>query len=633
LISHNESISLSKGGAKDRGFVFMVNVKNVGQEIQKLKAQKESLEQLITVGDLYIQQGNKLEARQYYQDAIKKYPKKADGYIRMGTLALLNESYDEADDNFQQAIDVDKNCIPAWIGLTKIFLKKQGITRAHEMIDRALKVDPNHSEAVFLGGLVKLRAGDYFHAQQLLTQASTTETSPFMPYAKFYLGILYAHQGWFQKAKIQFLGLKTHTAFNDLNSQNGIALRNNLALVELRLNNFTEAESWITMVTKAAKNVPASIWMNLAIIYWSQDKIPDAITAIKKANELDSKVFPWMKELEEYMQTGSKGLKDKIQGLLKENPKGYNVGLYLGCIIPNRYPFIEAASRHFLNEFAIGVKDLEGASCCPAPGVFRSFDIDTWLAIGSRNVVLSEQLNRDLVTMCNGCYGTLNDINSELKHDPKKKAQVNEHLKKIGKEFKGNIKVRHIMDVIINTIGMEELEKRITNKLNLRVAVHYGCHLLKPAKNKPWQESFENPEFFDKLIELTGCKSVPYKDKMMCCGAGGAVRTGAKEVSLDFTREKLVNMRDAGIDAIILCCPFCHLQFDLGQNETNQTFAGEIGEPFHIPVIYITQLLGLAIGLDPFRLGLLRTPKPKGVPPYQPVEPIFATYQEEIKWE
>ena len=133
-------------------------------------------------------------------------------------------------------------------------------------------------------------------------------------------------------------------------------------------------------------------------------------------------------------------------------------------------------------------------------------------------------------------------------------------------------------------------------------------------------------------MEITGATSVPYKDKMMCCGAGGAVRGGMKEVSLDFTYEKLTNIRKAGADVIVVCCPFCHLQFDLGQIEINNIYNDKIAEPFKIPIIYITQFLGLALGLDPFKLGLLKTPHVKGIPPFIPVESIFVKYLEQIDW-
>ena len=89
-----------------------------------------------------------------------------------------------------------------------------------------------------------------------------------------------------------------------------------------------------------------------------------------------------------------------------------------------------------------------------------------------------------------------------------------------------------------------------------------------------------------------------------------------------------MNMRNAGVDAVVLCCPFCALQFDLGQTECNNTFKDQIGKLFQIPILYITQLLGLAMGMDPYKMGILKTPKVKGVPPYVPFEPIFTKYQD-----
>ena len=165
--------------------------------------------------------------------------------------------------------------------------------------------------------------------------------------------------------------------------------------------------------------------------------------------------------------------------------------------------------------------DLPGASCCPAPGVFRSFDIDTSMTSGARNITLSEDINRDLITMCNGCYGTLNDVNTQLKEDPSKKAKVNEHLKKINKEYKGSQRVHHIVEIIYNNIGLENIKKRIIKPLGLNIAVHYGCHVLKPHDNKPWETGCEDPTFLDEMVEVAGCKSIPYKNKLMCCGAGG----------------------------------------------------------------------------------------------------------------
>jgi len=172
-------------------------------------------------------------------------------------------------------------------------------------------------------------------------------------------------------------------------------------------------------------------------------------------------------------------------------------------------------------------------------------------------------------------------------------------------------------------MGIDYLKDRIKLKLkNLKVGVHYGCHILKPSEKRPWNGESENPQFLDEIVEITGAQSVNYKDKYMCCGAGGAVRSAIKEVAADFTREKLINMRDADVDIIVDCCPFCHLQLDAGQKEVNSFFEEEIGEPFDIPVIYITQLLGVAMGIDPNRLGLIKNHELEGVSPYISISPF-----------
>jgi heterodisulfide reductase subunit B len=274
------------------------------------------------------------------------------------------------------------------------------------------------------------------------------------------------------------------------------------------------------------------------------------------------------------------------------------VSLFLGCLIPNRYPGIEKATRLCLGKLNIDCRDLTGASCCPAPGVFRSFDEPSWLALASRNIVLSEEMGRDVLTLCNGCYGSLAEANNKLKGNGELRQKTNEHLSGIGKEFRGSAEVRHITEFLFRETGVETL-KAVTRPLGLRVAVHYGCHLLKPSAGRGF-ESIERPAFFDALVEAAGCESVDYPDKQQCCGAGGGVRSGLSESALSLTRHKLSRIREAEVDCIVNACPFCHLQFDAGQVEIRKKWDTD----YSIPVVHFTQLLALAFGYSLEDVGL-----------------------------
>jgi len=274
------------------------------------------------------------------------------------------------------------------------------------------------------------------------------------------------------------------------------------------------------------------------------------------------------------------------------------LSLYLGCLIPNRYPGIEKATKLVLERLGIKWSELKEASCCPAPGVFRSFDQTTWLTLASRNIVLGEEKNTDILTICNGCFSTLKDANNILKNDISIRAQVNDHLKKIDIKYQGTIEIRHIIEFLDKEIGTKKINQLIERPLELRVAVHYGCHLLKPTKERKLGGA-EYPVFFDRLVEATGAISVPYEGKNSCCGAGGGVRSAMLETSLKMTEYKLQRMKKAGVDCIVEACPFCHLQYDSGQVEL-----AKAGKVFEIPVIHYSQLLGMALGYSFEEVGL-----------------------------
>ena len=272
---------------------------------------------------------------------------------------------------------------------------------------------------------------------------------------------------------------------------------------------------------------------------------------------------------------------------------------YLGCVAPHRYPGIEAATRKVFSKLSLGLVDMKGASCCPPPGVIRSFDIDTWLLTAARNLAIAERLELDMVTMCNGCYATLKEANYILKTDEEKRKHINSLLSEIGYHFEGKTNVRHIIEVLYFDVGIGSLKSYIKKKISARVAVFYGCHLVKPSNLRPWKDP-ERPRFLDEMVEALGAESVEYEHKMMCCGAGGAVRSGNPEVSLRIAQQRLHAMKEAKAECIVDVCPFCHLQFDLGQREIAERW----GDTVNLPVLYYTQLLGMAMGLDPEELGV-----------------------------
>ena len=269
---------------------------------------------------------------------------------------------------------------------------------------------------------------------------------------------------------------------------------------------------------------------------------------------------------------------------------------FLGCLMPNRYPGIEKATKEVFKHLNVELKDFNGASCCPAPGVTRSFDQTTWMTIGARNLAIAEQMGENIITVCNGCHGSLYESAHMLQNDDLR-AKANEHLKKIGMEYKGGTKVYHFAEVLYREITVEKVKEAVTQKLELNVAPFYGCHFLKPSKEKNIDNP-ERPHLLDDLIEATGATSVEYRDRMTCCGAGGGVRARSPDLALQFTSKHLENMRDAGVDCIVDVCPFCHLQFDRGQVDL------KVDEKDVIPVLHLSQFYGLAFGMDKNELGL-----------------------------
>jgi len=280
----------------------------------------------------------------------------------------------------------------------------------------------------------------------------------------------------------------------------------------------------------------------------------------------------------------------------------HEYAFFLGCIAPNRYPGCEASAIKTSEKVGIKLLPLKGGSCCPAPGAFGSIDLNIWYAMAARNVCLAEEMGKDITLICNGCYKSIYEVNEILKHNDELRDGANEVLAEIDMEFKGTINVWHLIEQYYDPkiCGVEKIRNSITRPLTgVKIAPHYGCHLLKPAKERHFG-SAEDPMWFEELIDALGAESVQYKNKMQCCGAGGGVRGYDLNQALDITNEKLINVQEVGADVLTEFCPFCQLQYDRGQVEIKETF----GKEYNLPVLHYNELLGLAQGMSPDELAL-----------------------------
>jgi len=269
-----------------------------------------------------------------------------------------------------------------------------------------------------------------------------------------------------------------------------------------------------------------------------------------------------------------------------------------GCLIPIKYPHMEAALRRTLPALGIEIVDLAGFSCCPDPIYFQAADKLAWLTLAARNLSLAEDAGLDIFTICSGCTGTLSEANHLLKQDPDLRARVNRRLARVGREYRGTREVRHIVVLLREAVGLDRVRASVRRPLTgVRVALHYGCHLLKPSEIMRVDDP-DDPRILHQLIEALGAEPVPHGERFLCCGKACI----DPDLPLAMTAAVLRSARDARVDCMGLICPTCFSSFDTGQ----LLIARKTGEQIEVPPVYYFQLLGLAQGLSAEEVGLTR---------------------------
>ena len=276
--------------------------------------------------------------------------------------------------------------------------------------------------------------------------------------------------------------------------------------------------------------------------------------------------------------------------------KNLKYALFSGCNIPQKENAYELSSIKVAEKLDIQLINLEDSNCC---GYFLGFiDKLSSTVLAARNLSLAEENGCDLVTLCNGCFGQLTRVNYELQTDASLLKKVNDMLGDIGKKYTGKTKVKHFTQVLLQDVGISKIKETIVKPMtNLRIAPHWGCHIVRPVKKMHFDDP-EDPQILDSLIGVTGAQLVDFLDRKMCCG--GPVSGVDEKVALQILSEKLGNIQRSKADAIVTVCPFCHIQFDLNQ----LTLEDEYSESYQIPVLHYPQLLGLAQGMSPDELGV-----------------------------
>jgi heterodisulfide reductase subunit B2 len=244
---------------------------------------------------------------------------------------------------------------------------------------------------------------------------------------------------------------------------------------------------------------------------------------------------------------------------------------------------------------ALGIEMVEptGWTCC---GATAGHQTDRVLAasLPAANLVKIKDMGLECIVNCAACYNRMKMANHEISTDSEIRTRV---CDAIGRDYDGSVNVRHFVEVLLKDVGLETIAKTVKHSLKgLKVACYYGCLLVRPPKVMKFDDP-ENPTSLDKLVKAMGGESLDWSGKVECCGGGlSLTRT---DVVVQLTDSILGMAQNAGADCIAVSCPMCQVNLDLRQQDIRK----QTGRNYEMPIVYITQLLGLSFGISSDKLG------------------------------
>jgi heterodisulfide reductase subunit B len=247
---------------------------------------------------------------------------------------------------------------------------------------------------------------------------------------------------------------------------------------------------------------------------------------------------------------------------------------------------------------ALGIELIEpkGWSCC---GATAGHQTDRFLSVAlpAASLAKVKDIGLDMVVSCAACYNRMEVANHEIQKSAEMRKDVGEAL---GRDYDGSVNVRHFLEVLLEDIGVEKIKESVKNPLNgLKVACYYGCLLVRPNEVTNFDDP-ENPTSLDKLVNALGAENLDWPHKVECCGGG--LSMSRTDVVVSLTDSILEMAAASGAQCITVGCPMCQINLDMRQLDIRK----QMGKSYDMPIVYITQLLGLGLGISPDELGLAK---------------------------
>jgi heterodisulfide reductase subunit B len=266
---------------------------------------------------------------------------------------------------------------------------------------------------------------------------------------------------------------------------------------------------------------------------------------------------------------------------------------YPGCSAESTARDMNQSTLAIARALGIHFEEPKGWTCCGATAGHQT-DRELAVALSAANLAKVQDMNLDMVVNCAACYNRMKVANHEISTHAAVRQNVRDALER---DYDGSVKVRHLLEVLLEDVGLPTITKSLKRTLHgLKVACYYGCLLVRPPEILKFDDP-ENPKSLDRLVTAMGGVSLEWPCKVDCCG--GSLSLSRTDVVVRLTESILDMAVQVGADCIAVSCPMCQINLDVRQQDINK----ETGRNYRMPVIYITQLLGLCLGLDASELG------------------------------